>query len=146
MLGIGHRLEKETKKKILAEKAKEYNERYDQLVAEGKEAEAAKIIEEERKQKRHLGNTNLEPYNNSTGMNGLGGAINLGYTDTHKTLSETKTLYKPMEEEMHRRKNQKPDFEKTMEAKNDYNRMKARIRKDHLAEDVEIDFGEPKTT
>lgn len=37
MLGIGHRLEKETKKKILAEKAKEYNERYNQLTAEGKE-------------------------------------------------------------------------------------------------------------
>ena len=33
MLGIGHRLEKETKKKILAEKAREYNQRYDQLVA-----------------------------------------------------------------------------------------------------------------
>jgi hypothetical protein len=33
MLGIGHRLEKETKKKILTEKAKEYNEKYDQLVA-----------------------------------------------------------------------------------------------------------------
>lgn len=54
MLGIGHRLEKQTKNKILAEKAREYNARYDQLVAEGKESEAAKIIEQEKYQQRHL--------------------------------------------------------------------------------------------
>lgn len=38
MLGIGSRQEKETKKKIQAERAREYNQRYDQLVAQGKEA------------------------------------------------------------------------------------------------------------
>ena len=120
MLGIGHRQEKETKKKILAERAKEYNQRYDQLVAEGKEAEAAKIIEQEVKEKRKNNNINPEPYNNSNGMNGLGGAINLGYSETHKTLSETKAFYKPIEEEMNRRKNEKPDFQKTMQAKGEF--------------------------
>lgn len=44
MLGMGHRLEKETRNKIIAERAKEYNQKYDQLAAEGKEMEAAKII------------------------------------------------------------------------------------------------------
>jgi hypothetical protein len=30
----------------------------------------------------------------------LGGAIHLGYDRTEKTLTETQTLYKPMEEHM----------------------------------------------
>ena len=47
---------------------------------------------------------------------------------------------------MNRRKNEKPDFEKTVQAKDEFERMKKRIHKDHLAEDVEIDFGEPKNT
>lgn len=38
-----------------------------------------------------------------------------------------------MEEEMKKRKQEKPDFEKTVQAKNDFERMKKRIRKDHLA-------------
>lgn len=33
-------------------------------------------------------------------MNELGGAIHLGYKRTENTLTETQTLYKPMEEHM----------------------------------------------
>ena len=51
-------------------------------------------------------NVNHEPYNISAGINPLGGAINLGYTQMDKTkaLTETRSLHKPIEEEMARRK------------------------------------------
>jgi hypothetical protein len=35
MIGIGHKQEKATKIKILAERAKEYNQKYDNLIAQG---------------------------------------------------------------------------------------------------------------
>lgn len=87
MLGIGHRLEKETKKKILAERAKQYNQKYDQLVAEGKEAEAAEILKQQEYERRHEIPPVLEPYAISGKMNELGGAIHLGYDRTTKTMT-----------------------------------------------------------
>lgn len=42
----------------------------------------------------------MEPYNISGKMNELGGAVHLGYDRTTKTLTETQTMYKPMEEHM----------------------------------------------
>lgn len=42
----------------------------------------------------------LEPYKTSEKMNQLGGAVHLGYDRTGNTLTETQTLYKPMEEHM----------------------------------------------
>ena len=38
----------------------------------------------------------------------------------------------------------KPDVEALQEAKKEFDRMKFRIRKDHLQEDAEIDLGEKK--
>lgn len=35
MIGIGHKQEKATKIKVLAERAAEYNHRYDELIAAG---------------------------------------------------------------------------------------------------------------
>ena len=48
MLGIGHRQDKYTKIKLLAERSKEYNEKYDRLIAEGKDPqEVASILQKE---------------------------------------------------------------------------------------------------
>ncbi len=47
MIGIGHRLEKQTKIKILAERAKEYNGKYDDRVEQGQHPNA--VIKDLRK-------------------------------------------------------------------------------------------------
>jgi hypothetical protein len=33
---------------------------------------------------------------NTSKINQIGGAVHLGYTDAHKTLTETQTLYEPI--------------------------------------------------
>ena len=54
MLGIGHRQDKYTKIKILANKAKSYNEKYDDLTAQGLEPqEVASILQKEEYERRH---------------------------------------------------------------------------------------------
>ena len=53
-------------------------------------------------------------------------------------------MYQPMQEQMIKSKQSKPDVEVLQQAKKDFERMKVRIRKDHLQEDAEIDFGERK--
>ena len=47
MIGIGHKLEAETKRKIMAERAREHNAKYDNLVKEGVEPEqATKVLKQ----------------------------------------------------------------------------------------------------
>jgi len=48
MIGIGHKQEKYTKIKILAERAQEYNKKYDELIAKGLDPqEVASILQKE---------------------------------------------------------------------------------------------------
>ena len=48
MIGIGHRQDKYTKIKVLAEKSKEYNQKYDALIAQGLDPqEAASTLQKE---------------------------------------------------------------------------------------------------
>lgn len=48
MIGIGHRQEKYAKIKLLAEKSKEYNQKYDELIAQGLDPqEVASILQKE---------------------------------------------------------------------------------------------------
>ena len=63
MLGIGHRQDKYTKIKILANRAKSYNEKYDELIAQGLEPqEVASILQKEEYEKRHQDHFVEEPY------------------------------------------------------------------------------------
>jgi hypothetical protein len=63
MIGIGHKQEKYTKIKILAEKAKDYNQKYDELIAQGLDPqEVASRLQKEEYEKRHLGTFVEEPY------------------------------------------------------------------------------------
>jgi hypothetical protein len=63
MLGIGHRQDKYTKIKVLAEKAKDYNQKYDALIAQGYDPqEAASILQKEEYERRHQGLFVEEPY------------------------------------------------------------------------------------
>lgn len=63
MIGIGHRQEKLTKIKLLAEKSKEYNEKYDQLIAQGLDPQqVASILQKEEFDRRHQTLFTEEPY------------------------------------------------------------------------------------
>lgn len=63
MIGIGHRQEKYTKIKLLAEKSKEYNQKYDELIAQGLDPqEVASILQKEEYERRHQGLFVEEPY------------------------------------------------------------------------------------
>ena len=85
----------------------------------------------------------------STRINQIGGAVHLGYTEAHKTLTETQALHAPISKivEAQRSGTQTGfSFSKTQDELNDLNKMKARIQKDHLEEDFDIDLGEQKST
>lgn len=83
----------------------------------------------------------MEPYNTTNKVNELGGAVNLGYDRTGKTLTETQTLYKPIEEHLTKTKEGfKNNPNKIQEDKDNFIRMKKRIYQDHLAEDKEVDL------
>jgi hypothetical protein len=63
MIGIGHRQEKYTKIKLLAERSKEYNEKYDQLIAQGLDPQqVASILQKEEYDLRHQTLFVEEPY------------------------------------------------------------------------------------
>ena len=63
MIGIGHRQDKYTKIKVLGQKSRSYNEKYDSLIAQGLEPqEVASILQKEEYQKRHQGLFIEEPY------------------------------------------------------------------------------------
>ena len=49
MIGIGAKLDKATKMKIMAERAQDYNQRYDSLIAQGLDPEqtASRLQQEE---------------------------------------------------------------------------------------------------
>ena len=97
MLGIGHRLDKLTKQKILAERAKDYNTKYDELVGNGLHPDdAVKTLTSDDFQKRHQIKPEPEPYNISSNINPLGGTVNQGYSQSHQIKSTTKTMYEPM--------------------------------------------------
>ena len=54
MIGIGAKLDKQTKIKILAERAKDYNAKYDHLISQGLDPEqTASRLQQEEFQKRH---------------------------------------------------------------------------------------------
>lgn len=145
MLGIGHRLDKATKQKILGERAKDFNTKYDNLTSTGiNPDDAVKTLNSEDFQKRHQCQPEPEPYNVSKNINALGGTVNQGYFEAHKVISTTKTMFVPMKEQMEKSKQTKPDLEVLQQAKNDFQRMKVRIYKDHLQEDAEIDLGQKK--
>lgn len=56
MIGIGHRQDKYTKIKVLGDRAKTYNQKYDELIAQGLEPqEVASILQKEEYDKRHQG-------------------------------------------------------------------------------------------
>ena len=56
MIGIGHRQDKYTKIKVIADRAKTYNQKYDELIAQGLEPqEVASILQKEEYEKRHQG-------------------------------------------------------------------------------------------
>lgn len=63
MLGIGHRQDKYTKIKILAERSKDYNQKYDHLITTGLDPQqVASILQKEEYEKRHQGSYEDEPY------------------------------------------------------------------------------------
>ena len=64
--------------------------------------------------------------------------MHLGYTEAHKTLSETQQFYAPMESVIEAKKSGTvSSFKvgKTPDEVANYHRMKERIQKDHLKED-----------
>jgi hypothetical protein len=89
MLGIGYHLDKWTKQKIIAEKAREYNTIKDTMLQSGVPyASVAKEIQKTLYEKRHR-----EDGQDGTGeLQGIGGSINLGYSDAHKTMSEAHSM------------------------------------------------------
>jgi hypothetical protein len=75
--------------------------------------------------------------------------VHLGYTEAHKTLSETQTLYAPIHNVMQAKKTGTAtnfNFNKTDQELLELHKMKERIQKDHLAEDFDINLGEKKST
>jgi hypothetical protein len=63
MIGIGHKQEKATKIKLLAERAQQYNRKYDELIAQGLDPqEVASRLQKEEYEQRHQGLFVDEPY------------------------------------------------------------------------------------
>lgn len=63
MIGIGHKQEKATKIKVLAERAQQYNRKYDELIAQGLDPqEVASRLQKEEYEQRHQGLFVEEPY------------------------------------------------------------------------------------
>ena len=63
MIGIGYKQEKYTKLKILSERAKEYNRKYDELIAQGIDPQqVASILQKEEYEHRHKHDFVEEPY------------------------------------------------------------------------------------
>ena len=63
MIGIGAKLDKQTKIKILTERAKDYNAKYDSLIAQGLDPEqTASRLQQEEFQNRHGELLVEEPY------------------------------------------------------------------------------------
>ena len=82
-------------------------------------------------------------------INQIGGAVHLGYTETHKTLTETQNLYGPVTTIMEAKKSGTAtnfNFTKSPEEANEHKKIVELIQKDHLAEDRAIDLGEKKST
>ena len=99
MLGIGNRLDREAKQKILAERAQNYNVKFDNLTLSGMHPDdATKTLATEEFYHRHQNEIEKEPYNKTKSINALGGAFHQGFTETHKNISSTKAMYQQLEE------------------------------------------------
>jgi hypothetical protein len=63
MIGIGHKQDKATKIKIMAERAQQYNKKYDELIAQGLDPqEVASRLQKEEYDQRHSAFFVEEPY------------------------------------------------------------------------------------
>ncbi len=85
----------------------------------------------------------------SSRINQIGGAVHLGYSEAHKTLTETQALHAPISKIVEAQRSGTKtgfSFSKTQEEQLEMQKMKARIQKDHLEEDFDINLGEPKST
>lgn len=82
-------------------------------------------------------------------MNQIGGAVHLGYTETHKTLTETQSLHAPINSIIQAKKTGTAtnfNFAKSKDQLDEHSKIVSLIQKDHLAQNREIDFGEKKST
>jgi hypothetical protein len=85
----------------------------------------------------------------SSRINQIGGAVHLGYSEAHKTLTETQALHAPIGKIVEAQRSGTKtgfSFSKTQEELFELEKMKARIQKDHLEEDFDINLGEQKST
>lgn len=129
MLGIGHRLEREVKHKILADRAKSYTHKYDELISQRLHpSEAVEIIRHEEFQNRHPKHSEKS----SIKMNNLAGTISQGYFEDHRLPENSRQMSKRNSEEI----------EELQKAKNDFEKMKNILKRDHVKENSEIEFGE----
>ena len=75
--------------------------------------------------------------------------MHLGYTEAHRTLTETQGLYAPIKGIVEAKKSGTQsnfNFAKTEAEVFEMHKMKERIQKDHIGEDFDIELGEKKST
>ena len=85
----------------------------------------------------------------ATRINQIGGAVHLGYSEAHRTLTETQALHAPISKIVEGQRSGTQtgfSFCKTQEELNELCKMKSRIQRDHLEEDFDVNLGEPKST
>ena len=73
----------------------------------------------------------------------------MGYTQTHKTMTETQTLYAPISGAIEAQKTGTASnfkLTKTPQEINEHKKIIERIQKDHVSQNFGIDLGEKKST
>lgn len=100
MLGQGHRLEKQTRMKILSTQAQQFNEKFDELESNGVPLkEIPEILANEEKFNRTK-EIDVLPFDESRKTIEVGSVLGLGFEKTHVIKSEAKEMNNYAREKM----------------------------------------------
>lgn len=109
MRGIGWNLDKETKIRILQERATKYNQEFDHIEAQGKDPEAIRVeLLNKEYTLRHANQAERTlPFNEDRKVISANGLTDLGFDQAHKILTSTKQMYQTMENKVIKKKENK---------------------------------------
>ena len=106
MRGIGDKLDKQTKIKILQERAFKYNEKFDLEEEKGLNPdEIARNLAKQQFLERHKDDKSQTlPFDENKKIIKVSGGTDFGFESAHKTLSETKTMYQVADKNFQQKK------------------------------------------
>ncbi|EAR99571.3 hypothetical protein TTHERM_00138340 (macronuclear) [Tetrahymena thermophila SB210] len=152
MRGIGWNLDRQTKIKILQDRAYKYNDEFDELESQGQDPDQIRVnLLQKEYQKRHENEVKRTlPFDETQKVISVNGATDLGFDQAHKTKSATKQMYETMEQKIIKRKENRllgkknSDSDLAEKYKQQDEQMKKKIYQDHLNELFSNDYKKVK--